>query len=179
MMKAQTKCKPVPGLYYRGINVNFFKFNDLKTHAPGERLSFTSFSSTTSDLRIASNFMYGQQNLEEARGVIIKIWSLTPVPISWCSFVPKECELLYNPNTSFSVLNWYEASQINLRAGMRESPGECSAFVLDASNIVHPVPLKVTKTDAEMRKFKEGVEGYPKVLVLELEEVKKEESADA
>ena len=35
MMKAQTKVKAVPGLYFRGVNDNFFKHHELKTIVPG------------------------------------------------------------------------------------------------------------------------------------------------
>ena len=178
MMKAQTKVKAVPGLYFRGVNDNFFKHHELKTIVPGRVLTFSSFSSTTSDLRVATAFMHGNQDLSQVRGVVFKIWSYTPVPISWCSFVPKESEFLYNPNTSFLVRNWYEASQVNLRAGIRESvqPGECTAFKFDCGNIVHPVPLNVVATEEELTA--QLAKDSAKVLVIELEEQKKVEEKE-
>merc|ERR1711998_536970 len=103
-----------------------------------------------------------------------KIWSFSAVPISWCSFVPKECEYLYNPNTSFIVRNWYEASQVNLRAGIHEVPGEHStAFALNCQGIVHPVPLKVVSKVQEL----DAQLTTTKVLVIELEELKKTDTS--
>jgi len=80
---------------------------------PGSLVMWPAFSSTTVDRRIALG--YGASNLRPMKdaAVIFKIFARSAKPIKEFSYYPFEEELLYGPNTTFSVHGLWEASAYN------------------------------------------------------------------
>ena len=91
--------QPAAGLVFRGIG-KLFNHVPLATYKPGNIVSWSAFSSSSEDLRIATKFMVGTQKSSEMEGVIFKMWARTGSPIWWGSFAPHERELLFLPNVS-------------------------------------------------------------------------------
>uniref|UniRef100_A0A7S2FL88 NAD(P)(+)--arginine ADP-ribosyltransferase n=2 Tax=Haptolina brevifila TaxID=156173 RepID=A0A7S2FL88_9EUKA len=169
---AQSHLKPKPGLYFRGVN-RLYSFLDLSSYRPQQMIKFPSFSSTTSDLRVAGRFMYSDRDISSMEGVIFKIWAKTPAAIDWCSYALREKEHLFNPETRFKVLAWYKATTANLWRGMRMEQRGHSSFLLSCDNVVDSVPLPLLQEST-----KEGQErelraqlGDHQFLLIELEEV--------
>ena len=149
---AQKALTPAPGVYFRGIG-KLLSYVKLPMYTPGNEIMWAGFTSSSSDLRIADKFMYGSQKADKVEGVIFKIWSKTPAPIMWCSFVPSEQEYLFAPDTKFKVLNWYEATETNLRSGLKTGQySACKDFLLSCDSIVRPVPLPTSQKNEGVRK---------------------------
>lgn len=153
------------GVLFRGVG-QLFNFVPLATYRPGNLVTWSAFSSCSVDLRIATKFMHGTQETAAVEGVIFKIWTRSGSPIWWASFAPHEREVLFNPNVSFRVLNWYPATEVNLRHGTRMETRKERAFVLDCDHIVHPVPLQHVSTDEALRRQLK----HHQVLLIEMEE---------
>lgn len=162
---AHSHLKAKPGLYFRGVNKLYSWLGAIgyDAYAPDRTIKFSSFSSSTSDLRVAGRFMYGDMSVVDRsmlEGVIFKIWAKTPVAIDWCSYVPQEKEHLFNPETRFKVVNWYKATSANLWRGMRmeqrgvwnSARSSLSAFILPC-DFVESVPLlPLEKTEPNEQK---------------------------
>jgi ankyrin repeat protein len=169
---AHTHLRPKPGIYFRGVNKLFRdNFIDLQAYAPGNVVTFSSFSSSTSDLRVASRFMYTGNQMDKPEGVVFKIYAKTATPIDWCSYAPHEKEHLFNPEARFRVLNWYPATSANLRRGMRVEHGQ-SSFLLSCDSVVEAVPLPALKQSLPklQQELREHLHGHH-VMLIELEEV--------
>eukprot|EP00965_Chrysotila_dentata_P226190 6195247-Pleurochrysis_carterae.AAC.1 len=163
---AKRRVRALAGVVYRGVS-KLFKFVPLTDYKPGKVITWSAFSSCSDDLRIATKFMYGQQDPSKTEGAIFKIYTKSGAPIWWCSFAPHERELLFLPNTSFKVLNWYPATQVNLSRGRRTETSGDKPFVLNCDAIVHPEPLQHVNTDDALRKQLV----HNQVLLVEMEEV--------
>ena len=172
---AHSHLKAKPGLYFRGVN-KLYSWLSFDAYAPSKMIKFASFSSSTSDLRVAGRFMYGDMGaLDRAalEGVIFKIWAKTPVAIDWCSYVPQEKEHLFNPETRFKVLAWYQATSANLWRGMRMEQRGLSTFLLPC-DFVESVPLLPLTEQKDSKKQEDELRaalGDAKVLLIELEEI--------
>jgi len=167
---AKRRVRSVVGIFFRGVG-GIWKFANASAYLPGETITWGGFSSSSSDLRIAGKFLYGAQNPADAKGVIFKIWAKSGSPIEWCSYVPTEREHLFMPNSSFRVLNWYPATDTNLRRGIRSEGGNNKAFLLNCDDITQPVPLPRVKDDKSLDKL---LQNNPVVLI-EMEELSVEE----
>ena len=97
--EAQRRLPKHVGATFRGIS-NLFTFVPVVKFGKGEVVVWPSFTSSTFDVRTASNFMYGSGDASKAEGVIFKIWGRASASIEWCSFVPEERERLFLPNTA-------------------------------------------------------------------------------
>ena len=64
------------------------------------------------------------------------------------------------------MLNWYPATEVNLRRGTRVEAQKASAFLLDCDHIVHPVPLQHVSTDEALRRQLK----HHQVLLIEMQE---------
>ena len=166
MIAAKRRLHGVAGVFFRGVG-RLFNFVPVSDYRPGKVITWGGFSSSSADLRIAGKFMYGLQKPSEAEGVIFKIWTKTPAPIEWCSFVPEEREHLFLPSTSFRVRAWYQATATNLRRGMRPMDDESNDFHLACDHIVQPVPLQIVNDEAGLRQQLT----HNHVLLVEMEEV--------
>jgi len=165
MVTAKKRQKGLAGVYFRGVG-RLFNFVPVSDYRPGKTITWGGFSSSSADLRIAGKFMYGLQRPSEAEGVIFKIWAKTPVPIEWCSFVPEEREHLFLPSTSFRVSAWYQATNFNLRRGVRPMDDESNDFCLACDHIVEPVPLQIVNDEEGLKKQLT----HNHVLLVEMEE---------
>lgn len=173
-----------PGTYFRGCR-GLFNYTSPATYAVGQRVLWTSFSSSTSDLRIAGKFLYQAAEPEHVDGVIFKIHGKTPVPIEWCSFVPEEREYLFLPDTHVEITNWYSATDVNLQPDMADaSPGaaggareqigiDVDAFRLKSAHLAQPVPLPRVGSEQELKALFEEQKGVVnnRVIVIEMAEI--------
>jgi hypothetical protein len=67
---------------------------------------------------------------------------------------------------SLQVLNWYEATDVNLRRGV-PTLGKATDYIVDADHIVQAVPLQQVQTDENLeRQLRQN-----KVVLIELKEV--------
>jgi ankyrin repeat protein len=89
------------GVYFRGVR-SLFKHVDKRKYLPGEIVPWGAFTSSSRDLRVAANFMYGDAS-QEVAGVVFKIWGASPISLQLFSFFPQEQEYLFAPNSMFKV----------------------------------------------------------------------------
>ena len=64
------------------------------------------------------------------------------------------------------VVNWYEATDINLRRGVK-LPGKSDEFIIDADQIVQAVPLQRVTSDEDL----ERQLSHNKVVLIEVKQV--------
>ena len=60
-------------MYFRGVSDYFFSSADVKSYLPGSTVTFPSFVSVSSDLRVAGRFMYAAKDISKTTGVIFKV----------------------------------------------------------------------------------------------------------
>lgn len=159
------------GVYFRGVR-NLFTHVEKKKFLAGEVIPWGAFTSSSRDHRVAANFMYGNA-AQDVAGVVFKIWGTAPVSLELFSFFPQEQEYLFAPNSLFKVLNWYEATDVNLRRGVSLA-GKSQDFVIDADHIVQAVPLQRVFTDEDL----ERQLSHNRVVLIEVKQVFEMNSAD-
>eukprot|EP00300_Choanocystis_sp_HF-7_P013126 c18167_g1_i1.p1 GENE.c18167_g1_i1~~c18167_g1_i1.p1 ORF type:complete len:1528 (+),score=356.13 c18167_g1_i1:224-4807(+) len=155
-----------PGLCFRGVRSLFQKI-DKKLFLPEQTVSFSALTSCSENYRVAANFMYGGETEEPPEGsVVFKIWGKTPISIKQYSFFPEEDELIFLPNSVFQVMNWYEATDTNIRRGARQSKGPTD-WLINCNDIVQVAPLDILTKQATLDKYLTD----HRVVVIELKEV--------
>jgi len=126
---------------YRGIST---KLDGYKT---GRIVTWNSFSSCTTDPKIAFDFMRDQ------KGTIFIITSLTAKPISEYSSIPNEAEALYPPNARFKIKRIAndEAKSI-LQDVIRQDLSDIEVIQLDEISVLggeeRPSPASKKKRNA-------------------------------
>ena len=100
------------GIYFRGASM--FNSTQMRDYLPGAITTWSSFSRTTIDLRVAGRFLYGSSDPTAVEGVIFKIRAHTAASVAWCSLFPEEMEFLLIRDTCVRVINWYACTDVNL-----------------------------------------------------------------
>ncbi len=97
--------------------------DDASKYHPGNVICWPSFTSTTTDFSIASE--YGCKNLATSEAsVIFKVYTQRVRPIEAFSYYPFERELLYPPNMRFRVTGLWEPTKFNIRQGTPQPSGD-------------------------------------------------------
>eukprot|EP00300_Choanocystis_sp_HF-7_P027211 c32288_g1_i1.p1 GENE.c32288_g1_i1~~c32288_g1_i1.p1 ORF type:complete len:1295 (+),score=382.27 c32288_g1_i1:57-3887(+) len=164
-LKSLTRKK---GLYYRGVR-RYFSIPgvDMRWYLPDQIVTFTAVTSTSEDYRVATNFMYSKTEENELLGsVVFKIWSKFPTSIKMFSYFPDEEEYVFPPSQQFKVLNWYEASDVNVRRGAAKRR-TAQDWIVDCDHIVQSTPLEVFTEKDDLDKQLHQV----KVFVIEMKDM--------
>jgi hypothetical protein len=114
---ATRNMRTVAGVYFRGVNAAFETLN-LSAYKPGKQIRSCTFNSYSLNLHVALNFLYELKDPSQAEGVIFKVWAHTSATLEEVSLLPDEKEVLFLPGTTFRVVNWYPATDFNLRRGL-------------------------------------------------------------
>ena len=97
LMRALDQLPPFQGKVYRGGNKGLDQETVKKEYAVGRPVQWAAFSSATTDVTAAKEFV------EKDVGVIFKLAVVSGRDISAFSYFPKENEVLLSPNTRFVV----------------------------------------------------------------------------
>eukprot|EP00300_Choanocystis_sp_HF-7_P021579 c20799_g2_i1.p1 GENE.c20799_g2_i1~~c20799_g2_i1.p1 ORF type:complete len:804 (-),score=231.82 c20799_g2_i1:57-2468(-) len=170
---ALQRLRATQGIYFRGVKHFFARVPNKMAYVPGEIVEWGAFTSSSQDPRVAANFMYGGHVDEDAKGVVFKIWGSSPVSLRMFSFFPEEEEFLFAPNSNFKVINWYKATDANIRRSTT-AHGKSRHFVVDSDDIVQPVPLQLVKTEKDL----ESQWASNQVILIELKEILSKPKAD-
>eukprot|EP00300_Choanocystis_sp_HF-7_P021583 c20799_g3_i1.p1 GENE.c20799_g3_i1~~c20799_g3_i1.p1 ORF type:complete len:1755 (-),score=536.14 c20799_g3_i1:28-4776(-) len=146
---ALRRLRACTGIYYRGVKRFFACVPNKLSYVPGEIVEWGAFTSSSQDHRVAANFMFGGHVDEDTRGVVFKIWGSSPVGLKMFSFFPEEEEFLFAPNSMFKVINWYKATDANVRRSTA-SQGKSRHYLVESDDIVQPVPLQLVRTEKDL-----------------------------